>query len=107
MTDADLDKLEARLRSLANAHDWPNGSLHNVEMKALATEAADAVASARRDAEEIERLRGPLKPLADCEIVEPDTPLPDDVSARYLFSMGEIRAARSALTARAAHTGEG
>jgi hypothetical protein len=57
---------------------------------------------------EITRLREALRPLADCEIIEPDTPLPDSVLARYAFTMGEIRAARAALDPPAAATpGEG
>jgi hypothetical protein len=43
-------------------------------------------------------LEGALKPLADCEIIEPDVPLPDGNIARYPFTMGEIRAARAALS---------
>lgn len=38
-----------------------------------------------------------LRPLARCEIIEPDTPLPDADMARYAFTMGEIRAAIAAL----------
>jgi hypothetical protein len=38
-----------------------------------------------------------LRPLAECEIPEPDTPLPDSDSARYFMTMGEIRAARAAI----------
>ena len=38
-----------------------------------------------------------LRPLAECEIPESDTPLPDSDSARYFMTMGEIRAARAAI----------
>ena len=46
---------------------------------------------------ELKVARSAIKPLADCEIIEPDQPLADDITARYLFSMGEIRAARAFL----------
>ena len=46
---------------------------------------------------ELKEARSVIKPLADCEIIEPDQPLADDITARYLFSMGEIRAARAFL----------
>ena len=43
-------------------------------------------------------LLGALKPLAECEIIEADTPLPNTDSARYFITMGEIRAARAAIS---------
>ena len=46
---------------------------------------------------ELKEARAIIRPLADCEIIEPDQPLADDITARYLFSMGEIRAARAFL----------
>lgn len=54
---------------------------------------------------ELKDARSVIKPLADCEIIEPDQPLADDITARYLFSMGEIRAARAFLARNA--KGEG
>lgn len=38
-----------------------------------------------------------LRPLAECEIIECDEPLPDSYGARYLITLGEIRAARAAI----------
>lgn len=46
---------------------------------------------------EIERLREALRPLADCEVIECDTPLLDSYGSRYFIRVGEIRAARAAL----------
>jgi len=48
-------------------------------------------------AERIKTLEEALRPLAECEIIEPDVPIPDDHGARYFITYGEIRRARALL----------
>jgi hypothetical protein len=48
-------------------------------------------------AERIKALEEALRPLAECEIIEPDVPIPDDHGARYFMTYGEIRRARARL----------
>ena len=48
-------------------------------------------------AERIKTLEEALRPLAECEIIEPDVPIPDDYGARYFITYGEIRRARALL----------
>jgi hypothetical protein len=48
-------------------------------------------------AERIKTLEEALRPLAECEITEPDVLIPDDYGARYFITYGEIRRARALL----------
>jgi hypothetical protein len=48
-------------------------------------------------AERIKALEEALRPLAECEITEPDVPIPDDYGGRYFITYGEIRRARNLL----------
>ena len=46
---------------------------------------------------QIAELKEALRPLAECEIIEPDVPIPDDHGARYFITYREIRRARARL----------
>jgi hypothetical protein len=48
-------------------------------------------------AERIKALEEALRSLAECEIIEPDVPIPDDHGARYFITYGELRRARALL----------
>ena len=54
----------------------------------------DVILGLRRKSAQLE---GALKPLARCEIIEPDVRIPDHHGARYFMTYGEIRRARAAL----------
>lgn len=81
-----LEKLAARIWLAVNDRRYPRFS----DMESAA-ETMDTLIAELKEARQV------IKPLSDCEIIEPDQPLADDITARYLFSMGEIRAARAFL----------
>lgn len=133
MTDADLDKLEALAKAALKAKGdnarWE--ALDALESAANPVTILDLIASARRDAEEIERLMAALKPFHAAYIALVETHCSFEVTgataAERRFSDGEredaakeaafealtsitfdqLAAVDAALTARAAHTGEG
>ncbi len=145
MTDADLDKLEAMANRCTSGDPWyKEGDLcgrqtfdqfipQDRAFIAAASPATilDLIASARRDAEEIERLMAALKPFHAAYIALVETHCSFEVTgataAERRFSDGEredaakeaafealtsitfdqLAAVDAALTARAAHTGEG
>ena len=55
----------------------------------------DAVIEEQR--RRIKALEEALRPLAECEITEPDVLIPDDYGGRYFITYGEIRRARNLL----------
>jgi hypothetical protein len=60
------------------------------DLRAILAALSDAETQRDALAERVRVLEGALKPLADCEIIEPDVPLPDGNIARYPFTMGEF-----------------
>lgn len=88
---------------MAYQSDNPNASKTHYGIQSVRTRgdahfiAAANPATIKALIAELKEARQAIKPLADCEIIEPDQPLADDITARYLFSMGEIRAARAFL----------
>jgi len=68
---------------------------HNDDL--LAYEADAYRAGQAASAERIKALEEALGALAECEITEPDVPIPDDYGGRYFITYGEIRRARNLL----------
>lgn len=109
----DLDKLEALAKAALKAKGdnarWE--ALDALESAANPATILDLIASARRDAEEIERLRAGLEEVV-CWFGEAPNTFPDwRVTAEALADMAqnvlEGHPALSSPASRAAHTGEG
>jgi len=92
VADVAADKAAAAITRLVTERD----EAQSVGLK-LAERVHELLARAETAEAQRDAALAALRPLAECEIIESDTPLPDSDSARYCMTMGEIRAARAAL----------